>query len=564
MNSAALFVALALAAPAETPFVELSTLYGNRLLFDAQGIPLIPVRVMDQQTRVQLSSPAPITVRTGAGQTFTHPAHAPLVVERAAGKAAARQQVFILETLEGDTRKDRAKRRDFFKAQGIAAEILNVGGVYGVGGKVFDNRAALIVAKTRPTPAQEKALSLRPVPIERLEQPPAVTMLVRHAAGAESVRDVVQLEAAAGAAITVRRVEHSIGYPQHGFEDRTFRGALSLAADRTGQLAVVNLVPEDVLVAGVLPSELFATAPMAALKAQAITARGEVFAKVGKRHLADPYLVCSAQHCQVYKGQSAEHPRSNEAAQQTRGQLLFKDGQLVDSVYSACCGGHTEPSHIVWDQPPKSALTGRADAPFADPAQRIDHQSPGNIGLFMDQAAHGPLPVQPVPIDLRTDPAVEQLLALPREATYCGASTFNQKGDAYRWTRRLTRQDLARAFARHGLGPLLSLSIPERGPGGRLRMLVATDVTGKSVTIRRELPVRRLFSPALRSGLFVIDTEKANDGSILAVTLRGAGFGHGSGMCQQGAIGMAEAGHDEREILRHYYAGAEVQQVFGP
>ena len=102
--------------------------------------------------------------------------------------------------------------------------------------------------------------------------------------------------------------------------------------------------------------------------------------------------------------------------------------------------------------------------------------------------------------------------------------------------------------------------VEDRGPGGRLRALVV-EGSKKTARVLRELPVRKKLGN-LRSGLFVIDEERDAKGALVAVTLKGAGFGHGSGMCQQGAIGMAEAGHDYRAILQHYYAGSEVKRVF--
>ena len=143
---------------------------------------------------------------------------------------------------------------------------------------------------------------------------------------------VVRLTSLTNAYQLVKNVEHGIGYDFHGFDDRTLRGEVVVLPDRYGTLAVVNVVPEEILVAGILPAEMFASAPMAALKAQAVTARGEIFAKIGKRHSIDPYLLCSEQHCQVYKGLTAEHHRTNQAAKETRGQLAFHDGHLVDSV----------------------------------------------------------------------------------------------------------------------------------------------------------------------------------------------------------------------------------------
>jgi peptidoglycan hydrolase-like amidase len=535
-------------------------LYGHRLLFDVAGSPVVPIGMMQGASRVVVESPTGliITVSTTVKGELTEKRvelepGVPLVVERVAGTAARVAELLVIETLEGD---DRARKREVVAAwqkKGVRASVVDAGGVYGVKGTVVDNRAALVTAPSAQRALVEK-LGARPVVIERLDALPSGTLSAAGHQGAV-VRIVPRLSAGSGA-LTVRNVEHGVGYAQHGFADRQLRGEVVVLFDRSSMLAVVNLVDEAAVVAGVLPSEMFATAPMAALKAQAVTARGELFSKIGRRHFADPWLVCSEQHCQVYQGMNAEHPRTTQAAGDTKGELAFADGRVIPSVYSACCGGHTEAADAVWDQPPHAALAGRVDAPYADPASR-PWLAPGVEGsALFPVAAHG----SDVPLDLRRDEAVRAFLTLPREASFCGRSTFNQKGDAWRWERRLTRAELDAAFADLGVGAVVRIAVQERGPGGRLRALVI-EGTKKTARVLRELPVRKRLGN-LRSGLFVIDEERDAAGALVAVTLRGAGFGHGSGMCQQGAIGMAEAGHDYRAILQHYYAGAEVKRVF--
>lgn len=555
----AALVLVALAAPAG--IVE--DLYSHRLLFDGKGQPVVPVGMMQGQSRVTLEAEGGLVVvvpdAKGGEARFEVPPRTPLVVEKGepTGKAAGVEELWVLETLEAE---DRGRKRDVaqaWRARGVSVEILDVGGVYGVKGTVVDNRAALVV-----TPAGDRALfeklerlGARPASIERLRHLPTGEVRVGAARGAAA-----RVTGADGGPILVRAVEHSIGYAEHGFADRSLRGEVVVVPDKKGSLAVVNLVDEDALVAGVLPSEMFATAPLEALKAQAVTARGELFAKIGRRHFADPHLVCSEQHCQVYKGVSAEHPHATRAAEETRGELAFVDGRLVDSVYSACCGGHTEAADVVWDRPPQSALAGRADAPFADPSSRPWLRAEVEGSAFAARAAHAAPGAAAVPLDLRSDDAVRGFLALPRESAFCGRSSFNQKGDAWRWQRRFSRAELDAAFADLGVGEVRSLRVEERGPGGRLRALVVEGAR-KTARVLRELPVRRRLGN-LRSGLFVVDEERDAGGRLVGVTLVGAGFGHGAGMCQQGAIGMAEAGFDYRQILRHYYAGAEVRRVF--
>lgn len=541
-------------APAQDPLVR--ELYAHRLIFDDKGRPLVPLGLMQGQKRVVVRAKGGLIVTVGEVRVDVV-GDTPVVIDHVAGVAARTRELLVVDTLEGADRRLRAGIVEGWKKRGLPVRAFDTGGVYGVKGTVVDNRAVLIAHEGPLPPGFDEA---RPVPVEWLDAPPSA--VIRASTPTSSpTGGAVRVRARDGGAVLVERVEHGIGYADHGFEDRLLRDEVVVVPDRQGLLAVVNVVDEDAMVAGVLPSEMFATAPMEALKAQAVTARGELFAKIGRRHFADPFLVCSEQHCQVYKGQGAEHPRTTEAAQKTTGELAFKDGHVVDSVYSACCGGHSEPAEVVWDKPPRAELIGRPDAPTSPTASSWLSREVGSA-FFAAGLAHVPL----IPPQVGSlggadgDAGVRALLEAPREAAWCGRSTFNQKGTAWRWERRFTVDDLTRACAALNVGAVRRLVVEGRGPGGRLRALRVEGQAGVA-RVLRELPVRRLFGN-LRSGLFVIDEERGDDGALVAVTFRGAGFGHGAGMCQQGAIGMAEAGAGYKDILAHAYNGAVVKRVF--
>jgi peptidoglycan hydrolase-like amidase len=532
-------------------------LYGNRLLFAEDGRPLVPLGMMQGQSRVVVEAKDGLVVELGeeADKPLKVPKGTPVVIEVVSGTPAATRELFVVETLEGEARTERRRALEAWRQRGLEVVAVEVGGVYGVKGTVVDNRATLI-ASTKPVDAA--LVDVRPVPIEWLDRAPSATFRVVVGSDAKTA-PFVRLRARGAGAVLVRNVEHDVGYAAHGFEDRLLRDEVLLVPDKAGRIAVVNIVDENDMVAGVLPSEMFATAPLEALKAQAVTARGELFAKIGRRHFTEPYLVCSEQHCQVYKGMTAETARTNEAARTTAGELAFLDGHVVDSVYSACCGGHTEPVDVVWDRPARRELVGRPDALRVD-EKGLTWLNPALASSFFGPAGSGGAAPARVPEKIASDGDVRAFLDQPREAAWCGRSTMNQKSDAWRWTRRFTQADLQAAFADLDVGVVQRLVVEERGPGGRLRAL---RVEGSKQTARvlRELPVRKRLKN-LRSGLFVVDEERAADGTLVAVTLRGAGFGHGSGMCQQGAIGMAEAGATYRDILGHYYNGAVVKAVF--
>jgi SpoIID/LytB domain protein len=339
--------------------------------------------------------------------------------------------------------------------------------------------------------------------------------------------DLIVAETLDASGFLVKQVEFGAGYDFHGYEDRSYRGELELAIDRNGKLAVVNLVQLEPLLAGLVPSEIFARAHPEALKAQAVTARGEVLAKIGLRHLADPYLLCSEQHCAVYKGRTGEAATTNGAVTATRGQALFSsDGRLVDSVYSAVCGGHTESNEHVWGGPPDPSLRGKPD--LIDESPTV---SPENLAAF--------------------------LAASPPAA--CRLSSFAQPGK-FRWEKRMSAAELNARVSSLGVGSVQAIAVTERGVSGRAQTLTLSGERG-ATQIRGELEIRRLFG-MLNSSMFLVEPTRAADGTLQEWVFRGGGWGHGVGMCQTGAVGRAEAGQDFRTILRHYFNGAEVAPIY--
>ena len=227
---------------------------------------------------------------------------------------------------------------------------------------------------------------------------------------------------------------------------------------------MVNAVPEDKLLAGLVPAEMSASSPPEALKAQAVAARNELLAKIGTRHLTDPYRLCATQHCQVYAGAGREDARATAAVQATRGELLVRDegGGLVDAVYSASCGGHGENNEHVWGGTPDPSLRGRldADAALAARLPKFAQISEAELRawLAIGPSADGPW------------------CARPKEAQV-----------NFRWQKTL---DLAAVEARLAVGRLRDLTVVERGVSGRAtRLHVKGD--GGDKELRGELEIRR-------------------------------------------------------------------------
>ncbi|HQG29319.1 MAG TPA: SpoIID/LytB domain-containing protein, partial [Candidatus Ozemobacteraceae bacterium] len=120
----------------------------------------------------------------------------------------------------------------------------------------------------------------------------------------------------------LKKVEYAVGYPWHGFADRTYRGKMTFRWGAEDAIDAVLNTPLETVLAGVVPSEISGNAAIGALQAQACAARGEILAKIGTRHIGEGFDTCSEQHCQVFSGESAMSIAVAQKIAPTRGYVL--------------------------------------------------------------------------------------------------------------------------------------------------------------------------------------------------------------------------------------------------
>ncbi len=130
---------------------------------------------------------------------------------------------------------------------------------------------------------------------------------------------------------------------------RTFRGMLTLRWKEHGKLDVVNTLPLEEYLVGLVGSEIRADWPTESVKTQIVAARSYALARMRAAHAAhQPYDVTGTTLSQVYHGAHLDDPRSVAAAKATRGEALYRSGHLFRAWYHSCCGGQTEHAHNVW------------------------------------------------------------------------------------------------------------------------------------------------------------------------------------------------------------------------
>ena len=507
----AAWVGLAVAAlPAFRPLSE-DALYRTELRF-ARGVPRLSLGLAEERPSVELRSDALGRVffeQDGLPRAVLVPSGATVRVEPRRLVPGRRAWWATAPVLEGVPPPRPNPRR------------VRTGGLFAVGEAVVDTRRE--VWRAGPFDSAEAATEAAPgaAPMATVLRRPRGVLTVR--VDGEVIgraEGPVALQPAPGAAWR--------------FDDRSVDAPLYALPGMSAGLDLVASLDAETLLRGLVPAETFASAPPAALEAQAVVARSAMLSMLGHRHFDAPFHLCARQHCQVYAGAQTAQPSTDAAVAATRGRVVVGGtGDLVETVYSASCGGHTEANEVVWARQASPYLRPRLDGSSADPALApfADGIHAGNVDAWVEVAP----------------------------PTYCARASLTRP-ERFRWTRVLDRAALDALGERLGLGGITALRVLGRGRGGRVTG-VALEGPGGRREVLRELPVRRLLG-GLRSGAFVVRPQRGPDGALEQVELLGGGFGHGVGLCQMGAIGRAEAGQTATEILEFYYSGARVVRLY--
>ncbi len=327
------------------------------------------------------------------------------------------------------------------------------------------------------------------------------------------------------------------GYHFEQSEQRTYRSHLEFWIDRFGGLTVVNELPIEIYLRGVIGSEMNSKFPLEALKAQAVTARGYTLGWIGKLHRLAPFDLCDEVHCHVYGGAEREAESVIKAAEQTKGQVLMNEDQICDTRYAGVCGGHSENNEDVWNNEPQSYLRGHLDSPHSNslPTDYLTDES--NVRKWIESS-----------------PNVYCNTLQSSEPEY-----LNYTKKYFRWSVRYSREELSQIIKNKtgkNIGSLDKIIPLERGVSGRLKKIELSG-TRQSIVIEKELEIRKALSQNyLYSSCFVVDRDETD------FIIKGAGWGHGVGMCQTGAAMMALYGANYKKILNHYYQGSKIVRLY--
>ena len=342
---------------------------------------------------------------------------------------------------------------------------------------------------------------------------------------------------------------------------RRYRGDLRLLV-RDGRILAINQLGIETYLPSVVGSEMPSKWPLAALQAQAVAARTYALRQRGSKRDFDVRATVSSQ---VYKGIESETPSTLEAVATTRSLVLVHAGRLINAVFHSSSGGATEPSGEVW----------RTQLPYLVSVADHDDHSPVNRWNQRFDA-----------LELRRrfqeTGGVDQLSVLATSSTgrVRSARIQGPRGSLVLTGRELRQRlglkstmvqfsMLQGADASDGLERRAG---PDRAePAPQLIGLWRDSASGLSVS-PSPLPSRSFAQPSLAGApapppappplpelLTSAPARVIAPATTPVLEARGRGFGHGVGMSQWGAHGLALKGADFREILRHYYRGAQIR-----
>lgn len=377
----------------------------------------------------------------------------------------------------------------------------------------------------------------------------------------------------AQSSFTLEDVTIGVNFHWERKEAQTFLGKLRFIVE-DNNICAINELPVETYLTSVISSEMRATSSLELLKAHAVISRSWLLAQMEQRKAENNNVekqpsffktneeivrwydredhkrfdVCADDHCQRYQGiTKAANKHVVEAIQQTAGEILTSHGEICDARYSKCCGGAVEEFQYCWENIKKPYL------------QALPDTLPDST----------PLP------DL-TDEAVACQWILSSPDAFCNTTDqkvlsqvlndFDQETtDFYRWSQTYSQAELKQLLEEKlevQFGDIIDLVPLSRGKSGRIYRL---KIVGKERTliIGKELEIRRALSKShLYSSAFIVEKADIKDGVPQKFIIKGAGWGHGVGLCQIGAAMMGKQGYPYEEILLHYYKGAEITKAY--
>ena len=317
-------------------------------------------------------------------------------------------------------------------------------------------------------------------------------------------------------------------------------------------LILVNELPIETYLACVATSEMGSKCPESFIEAQTIVARSWMLANVEQKHIHFGFDVCNDDCCQRYQGVNNLTDVSKAGAMNTRGQVLLFDNKICDARYSKSCGGIMEKFENLWENNP---LPYMQNIPDAEVDFNVDLSLESDMKKWVESIPKAFCSPHFIPEeDLRN---------------YLG--NVDEEGHYFRWTVKTSQEEIVDNLndkLNLGVAKVVSLQPIERAGSGRMLKLQINYIDNSGdqqlVVIHKDYEIRRILHEMFLYSSAIIIEEVLSEGSKYPeyFIFKGAGWGHGAGLCQIGGLGMSLNGYKTKEILYHYYPGSKLEKIY--
>lgn len=317
-------------------------------------------------------------------------------------------------------------------------------------------------------------------------------------------------------------------------DKKLYAGSLRLQPNAYGNYSLINQVPLETYLRGVVPHEIGVSAPVPAIQAQAIIARTYVLRNL-RRFAIDNYELCADTQCQVYQGLEGTVPAVDRAIATTSGQVLTYQNQLVDALYSSTTGGVTAPFQDVWEGSARPYLKAVIDAV----PNRVWDLSRYPLGNEQNLRAF---------IQLRQG--------------------FNETGwQQFRWrvesplpqmNQSLKTYLKASKSPQANFKTIQQVQVTQRSPAGRVLKVKVQTNQGQIELVKDDI-LRAFDAP--NSLLFYLEPYLSDGKTLKGYAFVGGGLGHGVGLSQTGSYRLGQIGWSAPQILSFYYPGTQLRPL---
>jgi SpoIID/LytB domain protein len=318
--------------------------------------------------------------------------------------------------------------------------------------------------------------------------------------------------------------------------NKSYGGRLKFQPNAYGTYTLVNTVPLETYLRGVVPHEIGRNAPKAAIEAQTVLARTYALRNL-RRFKTDNYEICADTQCQVYEGLYGTDPVADTAISATKGQVLTYNNELIDALYSSTSGGVTAAFEDVWQGQARPYLKARIDA------------YPSAVWNLQTQ-------------NLSDEKNFRAFIQLNKGFNEVGTSNY------FRWRYDVPLAEVTKQLKEHlkkkqhpfaNFKTLQSIKVTKRSPAGRVQQVQVTTDAGPLDLVKDDV---LLAFDAPNSLLFYVEPQlQADRKTLKGFVFAGGGLGHGVGLSQFGSYRLGQVGLPAAKILNFYYPGTSLQPL---